>query len=752
MTVEKELRILALEDAEDDAKLMERELRKSGLRFSVKRVTTREDFLREIGQFCPDLIIADYRLPSYDGLSALADLQERCPDVPFIFLSGTMGEEFAIETLKKGARDYVLKNRISRLVPAVVRVMQEDEERRARRAAEEALRESEERFRELAASAQDAIIMLDADGRVSYWNRSAERVFGWSSDEILGKELHLFVVPGEEIESYRKGFLHFRRTGEGPLVGKILELVARRKDGREIPVEFSVSALKVKGQWHAISILRDITERKQAEEALRRSEKRLSRAQKIGSIGNWHWDIPHDIFTWSAEVYRIFGLAPGEVVPSFEAFLHAVSPGEVDHVRGLIGGALRGETPYDFTHRIVLQDGSVKVLREQAEVTFDDAHRAVQVEGVIHDITEIKKTEDKLHRQVENVTALRDIGIAITSSLDLRVTLNILLEKLMTQLGVDAADVLLLDESSLYLNYAAGIGFRTSAIQNTHVRMGKGHAGSAAFERKTLIVSDMAETLTRSLKEESFKSYIAMPLLAQGRIKGVLEIFHRKALDTTPEWLNFLELLSGQAAIAIDHAALFESLQRTNVELTLSYDATLEGWGRALEFRDADTRGHTERVTEMTLRLARLIGMDKHELIHVRRGSLLHDIGKIHIPDSILLKSGKLTGEEMSVMQQHPVYAYELLSGIPFLRSAIEIPYYHHERWDGSGYPQGLKGKHIPFKARVFSVIDVADALISDRPYRQSWSVEKTYKHIESLRGIHFDPEVVTAFLDMKWE
>ena len=210
--------------------------------------------------------------------------------------------------------------------------------------------------------------------------------------------------------------------------------------------------------------------------------------------------------------------------------------------------------------------------------------------------------------QLENMTALREIGVAIGSSLDLKITLNILLEKLIAQLRVDAADVLLLDPNTLYLHFSAGLGFRTSAIQNTHVRMGKGHVGQVAFERRTLIIPDLSENLTHALKGEEFKSYVAMPLVAHGKVEGVLEIFQRRLFDPTPEWLNFLELMSGQAALAIDNAALFDSLQRSNIELTLSYDATLEGWGRALEFRDADTKGHTERVTEMTMRLARLDG------------------------------------------------------------------------------------------------------------------------------------------------
>jgi HD-GYP domain-containing protein (c-di-GMP phosphodiesterase class II) len=374
------------------------------------------------------------------------------------------------------------------------------------------------------------------------------------------------------------------------------------------------------------------------------------------------------------------------------------------------------------------------------------------MEGIVQDITGRKASEEMLKRQVEHMTALSDISISISSSLDIRVTLNVLLEKLTTLLKVDAADVLLLDKDSLYLNYAAGRGFSASAVQSTHVRLGKGHAGQAAYERRALIITDLSGTLTNALKGEEFESYIAMPLIARGKVKGVLEIFQRKALEPTQEWMAFLELLAGQAAIAIDNASLVDSLQRFATELTLSYDATLEGWGRTLEFRDKDTQGHTERVTEMTLRLGRLLEMTDPELMQVRRGALLHDIGKIGIPDAILLKPGPLSTEEKEIMQLHPVYAHKLLSGIPFLRPAMDIPYCHHEMWNGQGYPRGLKGEDIPFKARVFSVIDVADALITDRPYRAAWPVEKAYQHIAALRGVHFDPSVVDAFIDMKWE
>src|SRR5581483_1480327 len=176
---------------------------------------------------------------------------------------------------------------------------------------------------------------------------------------------------------------------------------------------------------------------------------------------------------------------------------------------------------------------------------------------------------------------------------------------------------------------------------------------------------------------------------------------------------------------------------------------TIEGWSRAMDLRDKETEGHTQRVTEMTLRLARAFGVSDEQLVHIQRGALLHDIGKMGIPDSILLKPEALTDEEWAIMRQHPVYAYELLSPIAYLRPALDIPYCHHEKWDGSGYPRGLKGEQIPLAARLFAIVDVWDALRSDRPYRKAWTLERVCDHLHSLRGTHFQPEVVDAFLEM---
>jgi putative nucleotidyltransferase with HDIG domain len=225
-----------------------------------------------------------------------------------------------------------------------------------------------------------------------------------------------------------------------------------------------------------------------------------------------------------------------------------------------------------------------------------------------------------------------------------------------------------------------------------------------------------------------------------------LELLSREPVNPDPEWLEYLETMAAQAAIAIDNASLFEDLQRTNIDLISAYDATIEGWSHALELRDRETQGHTQRVTETTVRLAREMGIREMDLVHIRRGALMHDIGKMAIPDAILFKPDPLTPEEKDIMHQHPMFAYELLYPIVYLRPAVDIPYCHHERWDGTGYPRRLKEEHIPLSARVFAIIDVWDALRSDRPYRAAWQEEKVLAHLKEQSGKHFDPKVVQAF------
>ncbi len=434
-------------------------------------------------------------------------------------------------------------------------------------------------------------------------------------------------------------------------------------------------------------------------------------------------------------------------------FLDLIHPEQREMVRALQSAWLRGKPlPPRYEFKMVARDGSERWGEVSGGMIQYEGRPAVV--GLAYDITDRKRAEQQIQRQVERLNALRAIDRAITGSLDLRLTLDMLLGELLEQLGVDAATVLLLEANTQTLGYAAGRGFRTAAIQRTRLRVGEGYAGQAALERRSVHIPTLTAAtngLARAFlqTEEGFTAYWAMPLIAKGQVKGVLEVFHRTPREPNGEWLSFLETLAGQAAIAIDNVALFDDLQRSNTDLLLAYDSTIEGWSRALDLRDKETEGHSRRVTEMTLRLARAIGISNSELVHVRRGALLHDIGKMGVPDAILLKPGALTEDEWKIMRQHPQLAFDMLASIAYLRPALDIPYCHHEKWDGTGYPHGLKGEQIPLAARIFAIVDVYDALTSDRPYRKAWNEGQVREHLRAQTSAHFDPSVVEAFLKM---
>jgi putative nucleotidyltransferase with HDIG domain len=254
-----------------------------------------------------------------------------------------------------------------------------------------------------------------------------------------------------------------------------------------------------------------------------------------------------------------------------------------------------------------------------------------------------------------------------------------------------------------------------------------------------------------SIAAYQLRSILCVPLKLREELIGVLYVDNRAHAGIFKEHdLGLISAFADQAAVAIDSARLFEDLQESHRELEKAYQATLEGWVRALDMRDKETEGHTQRVTILTYRLARSMNVSDDLLVHITRGALLHDIGKMAIPDGILLKPGQLTEEERKLIQKHPIYAYEMLSPIDFLVPAIDIPYCHHEKWDGTGYPLGLKKEEIPFDARIFAVIDVWDALTSDRPYRKALPHDEARQRITVDAGRHFDPRVVDAFLGME--
>lgn len=285
-----------------------------------------------------------------------------------------------------------------------------------------------------------------------------------------------------------------------------------------------------------------------------------------------------------------------------------------------------------------------------------------------------------------------------------------------------------------------------------HIAKSQSLSGRVIETGKSIILDDLEQDasqfeLVHFGGQNSVRSILAVPMRQSGKVIGIVSTQSYQPHAFSEEDASLLETLAAYAAIALENSRLFSQMQASNIELANAYESTIEGWSRALEMRDKETKGHSERVTRITQRLARELGLAEEAMYHLRRGVLLHDIGKMAIPDHILLKPGPLTEDEWQVIRQHPNYGYQLLSGIPFLNLAIDIPYCHHENWDGSGYPRGLKMEEIPLGARIFALVDVWDALTSDRPYRPAWIPEMARSYIAAQSGIRFDPQVVEVFL-----
>lgn len=397
--------------------------------------------------------------------------------------------------------------------------------------------------------------------------------------------------------------------------------------------------------------------------------------------------------------------------------------------------------------------GLMKIDHPVASVAMEDIKSLADSLGSLQDEI-IRQLEDRRDR----LSMLMEVSHVINSSLGLERVLEGVMDSLIALIQAERGFLMLKDaDGVLSVRVARGID---------HVDLEGGE-----FEFSKTIVQHVTNSgepiLTTNAQEDprfegqksvilhQFRSILCAPLKTKDRGIGVIFLDNRVHVGLFDEHdLDILVAFANQAAIAIENARLFEGLQAANrelesanQELASAYDATLKGWVRALDLRDKETKGHTQRVTILTRLMAREFGFDGESLTHITRGAILHDIGKMGIPDSILLKPGDLTPEEREIMKRHPELAYEMLRPIQFLHPAIDIPYCHHEKWDGMGYPRGLSGVGIPLMARIFAVADVWDALISDRPYRKAMDPVEVRQHIRNLAGTHFDPQVVDVFL-----
>ena len=598
----------------------------------------------------------------------------------------------------------------------------------------------EERYRSLLETSYEGICILQDDVILDA-NLNFARLFGFEPHELIGELAYKLMPPS--ISAIARQSIELIQDHP-------VDLPVYHRDGSVFYVELVSRFQNYSGQRVRVVAVRDVTQRVEAKKALDNSE-HLYRTLFEGANDAILLLGLNDLYiAANQKAVDMLGCSISDLIG--RSIFDVIADEEHADSRRVKQELLAGNSLPLYERILRKSDGSKFTVEINATLVRDTEGNPIYIQSIVRDVTERRRIEMRIRQQLERMKALQEIDMMISSSTDLKVTLDIFLNSISSLLMLDGADIILVNANTFTPGYTFSRGFNFSTTHPGSIQIDDRLSGRAILERQLVQIEDLRDHAGENqrlstLASLGFRTCFALPLIAKGVVKGVLEVFRCDRYEPAMDWLDFLEMLAGQAAIAVDNADLFQNLQRTNVDLLRSYDATLEGWSKAMELRDKLSTGHTRQMADMAIQIGRDLGLSDDDLVNLRRGALLHDIGKLAIPDSILLKPGPLTEEEWQVVHQHPIYAQEMLASIPFLRQALDIPYFHHERWDGSGYPQGLKGENIPFAARIFSVVDVWDALTSNRPYRGRWSHAKAKTYLREQAGVLFDPRVVEAFL-----
>ena len=653
-------------------------------------------------------------------------------------------------------------------------------------------KQDEEQNRLLAAAveyAANAVVITDENIVYQYVNPAFEEITGYSSEEVVGQR-------GKLLYSGAHNAAFYKELRETLAKGKIWrgEFLNRRKNGELYHELNAISPLFDENGvlTNYIAVKQDISEIKRAQQSEAEQRQMTETLMEIASALNrsLHIDDTLDLILTNiskvlpveaidvaliendiARTVRDMGFIERDLTDWLHDHIYSihsfpvlericetrlpvlventlecpdwVSLPQTDWIRShisapiLMDNEVRGIISIHHTQPNIYTENHVRLLKVFAD------HASIAIQNA--------RMFEESQQQIRRLASLRHIDNAISSSMDLDLTLRTVIDQVVQQLRVDAAAIYLLDPHMHDLECRASYGLHAVASAIKRFRLSEFPGNDVVISRKTTQYTDLQNQLNLYGNFSvfgDFSSIFLAPLLAKGQVKGVLCVLMRKDFEPDAEWKGFLEMLAGQTAIAVDNAGLYRELLQANNELLLSYNATLESWVETLDIRNQQ-EGHSRRMADLTLKLARGMGIHGEDLQHIYRGALLHDIGAIYIPEEILTKKAPLTDQDWDVIRQHPVWSYKLLSKVAYLRLALDIPYCHHERWDGSGYPRGLKGEEIPFAARIFAVADVWGALRTDRPYREAWLDADARDYLQQHSGVLFDPVVVENFLNL---
>lgn len=757
------MKILYIEDNPFDAELTQIELKKQDRSFEVTHVSTIRQALELFKQPEPpvfDLILTDMNLADGSGLTLLAEVRNLEIPVAVVLVTGQGDEETAVAALKAGADDYIIKQKdyLKNLPQTLENALQRFQKVKTRFSrpirvlyAEHNAIDIDLTLRHIKSHAPH--IQMDVVRDTFSVNHILSTATAETRYDVFLIDLHL---PGEEALTLVKRILEDPRF-EYPVV-----LITGQ--GNE---ETAVNVLKlgvvdylVKANGYLYRLpavlenAHNLLSLYQEKEALAMSESqfRLLAENALDIIFRLKLRPRVEFDYISPAAQTITGYSPDEIyadpIPIFEA-----AKEKIGSLQNFVRILKLNENP-DIVFPFITKDNQRLILDLRGHVVRNDLNQPILLEGITRDITDRVEIETKLQNRMHKLNALHTIDTAINSSFDLKFTYQVLLEQVMALSKTKAAIILIFDPDFNNIKTVANTGFNSSSGLISSAIKKDPLPAQAAVERRIVEISkpeiegNLFE-LAELYKKERLVKHIAVPMIVKGYVKGVLELFFVEDTELDMETQSFLETIVQQAAIALESVQNFEQLQRTNQELLKAYDETLVGWINFLDLRDKETEGHTMRVLDTTMKICQEFNFSADEMINIRRGVLLHDIGKVGVPDAILNKPGPLTDEEWVVMKKHPVLAHQMLSSVSYLRPALDIPYCHHEKWDGSGYPRGLKGEEIPLAARIFMIEDVFDALTSDRPYRKAWSVEKTKAYMREQAGTHFDPNILERCLEI---
>ncbi|MBI5890496.1 MAG: PAS domain S-box protein [Nitrosomonadales bacterium] len=758
----------------------------------------------------------------------------------------------------------------------------------ARDTSQMALATSEEKFRAISAAVLDALIMVDDNSKLVYWNPAAERILGYRADEALGKPLHQLLTPQRYQGAAFRGFEAFRSSGSGPVIGKTIEIEALHRDGREVPVELSISALKLDGHWHAVGILRDIserrraerelrllaaivestddailsealdgtilswnsgaerlygysaaeirgqplsrlvpadrpdevsellgrirggeqikhyetvrmrkdgvclpisltisplfdasgqvvgcsaigrdiTERKRAEEELRHSEAGLKEAERIALLGSWELDLVTSVLSWSDEIYRIFELDPQQFGASYEAFLNAIHPDDRDLVNRAYTDSVNNRVPYDIVHRLQMQDGRIKYVNERCETYYDEAGKPVNSVGTVQDITTRRLAELGMQKSNRALHALSTCNGVLVRASDEAQLLNEICGVLVSIGGYQLAWVGYAEfDESRNVRVVARAGAQSDYLDQIRVSwgdtpQGQGPTGTAIRTGEYQVAQDILhDPRFQPWREQAiargYASSISFPLFDDNNDAfGAMNLYGKEPHAFDADEIKLLLELAGDLAFGIrmlrlrverDH--LHERQQHSDETVKQALAGTIQAIAVTVEKRDPYTAGHQRRVANLSVAIAMELGLSEDRITGLRLGATIHDIGKIYVPAEILTRPGQLSQIEFDFIKTHPQVGYDIMKDVKLPWPVAKMILQHHERLDGSGYPQGLKGDAILLEARILTVSDVTEAMMSHRPYRPALGLEVALADIAQYRGIYYDAEVVDACL-----